>query len=118
MADPNYAPIYAHRTRRVKTDRRDAEALASGCQRSAVSTVQWVRLPVPRTADARPDPVVLRPEPGPREVRPSYAGPCGGIACQLTESNRNWMISAFEMSMKKAPTSGTTTNALADAPNF
>lgn len=28
VADPNYAPMYAHRTRRIKTDRRDAHALA------------------------------------------------------------------------------------------
>src|SRR3989454_9991789 len=28
VADPNYAPMYAQRTRRVKTDRRDAHAPA------------------------------------------------------------------------------------------
>ena len=28
VADPNYTPMYATRTRRVKTDRRDARALA------------------------------------------------------------------------------------------
>jgi transposase len=28
VADPNYAPMYAHRSRRIKTDRRDAHALA------------------------------------------------------------------------------------------
>ena len=28
VADPNYAPMYGHRTRRVKTDRRDARKLA------------------------------------------------------------------------------------------
>src|SRR3989441_12578963 len=32
VADPNYAPIYAQRTRRVKTDRRDAHALAHACR--------------------------------------------------------------------------------------
>ena len=31
VADPNFAPMYVHRTRRVKTDRRDAEALALAC---------------------------------------------------------------------------------------
>src|SRR5262245_41703595 len=35
VADPNYAPIYAHRTRRVKTDRRDARALAQACRLGA-----------------------------------------------------------------------------------
>src|SRR5947209_11534451 len=32
VADPNYAPMYAQRTRRVKTDRRDAHALAHACR--------------------------------------------------------------------------------------
>ena len=32
VADPNYAPMYARRTRRVKTDRRDAHALAHACR--------------------------------------------------------------------------------------
>lgn len=32
VADPNYAPMYAQRTRRVKTDRRDARALAYACK--------------------------------------------------------------------------------------
>jgi len=32
VADPNYAPMYASRTRRVKTDKRDARALARGTE--------------------------------------------------------------------------------------
>lgn len=35
VADPNYAPMYAQRSRRVKTDRRDAEALAQACRLGA-----------------------------------------------------------------------------------
>jgi transposase len=31
VADPNYAPMYAQRSRRVKTDKRDARALAEAC---------------------------------------------------------------------------------------
>ena len=31
VADPNCAPMYATRTRKVKTDRRDARALADAC---------------------------------------------------------------------------------------
>ena len=31
VADPNFAPMYATRTRKVKTDRRDACALAEAC---------------------------------------------------------------------------------------
>jgi len=33
IADPNYLPMYAARSRRVKTDRRDAAALADACRR-------------------------------------------------------------------------------------
>ena len=32
VADPNYAPMYGHRTRRIKTDRRDGAALAEACR--------------------------------------------------------------------------------------
>lgn len=32
VADPNYAPMYGHRSRRVKTDQRDAAALAEACR--------------------------------------------------------------------------------------
>lgn len=32
VADPNYAPMYGQRTRRVKTDRRDVAALADACR--------------------------------------------------------------------------------------
>lgn len=32
VADPGYAPMYARRSRKVKTDRRDAQALAEACR--------------------------------------------------------------------------------------
>jgi transposase len=32
VADPNYGLMYGHRSRRVKTDRRDVVALAEACQ--------------------------------------------------------------------------------------
>jgi transposase len=32
VADPNYAPMYGHRSRRVKTDRRDVAALVEACR--------------------------------------------------------------------------------------
>lgn len=35
VADPNFAPMYAQRSRRVKTDRRDARALAEACRLGA-----------------------------------------------------------------------------------
>jgi transposase len=35
VADPNYAPMYAQRHRTVKTDRRDARALAEACRLGA-----------------------------------------------------------------------------------
>lgn len=47
VADPNYAPMYAHRSRRIKTDRRDArtlaEALRSGAYRPAHRTSERQR---------------------------------------------------------------------------
>jgi transposase len=35
VADPNYAPMYSERSRRIKTDRRDARALAEACRLGA-----------------------------------------------------------------------------------
>ena len=32
VADPNFVPMYATRTRKLKTDRRDARALAEACR--------------------------------------------------------------------------------------
>jgi transposase len=46
VADPNYAPMYAQRSRRVKTDRRDALALAEACR-------QGTYRPAHRTSDPR-----------------------------------------------------------------
>jgi len=46
VADPNYAPMYSQRTRRIKTDRRDARALADACRLGAYR-------PAHRTTDAR-----------------------------------------------------------------
>ena len=31
VADPTYAPMYGHRSRRIKTDRRDVAALTEAC---------------------------------------------------------------------------------------
>ncbi len=46
VADPNFAPMYATRSRRVKTDRRDARALAEACKLGAYR-------PSHRTSDAQ-----------------------------------------------------------------
>jgi transposase len=46
VADPNYAPMYSQRTRRIKTDRRDARALAEACRLGAYR-------PAHRTSDPR-----------------------------------------------------------------
>ena len=46
VADPNFAPMYATRSRRVKTDRRDAQALMTGCRLGAYR-------PAHRTSDAQ-----------------------------------------------------------------
>jgi transposase len=32
VADPNYGPMYGHRSRRIKTDRRDVAGLLEACQ--------------------------------------------------------------------------------------
>jgi transposase len=46
VADPNYAPMYAHRSRRSKTDKRDARALMQACETG-------VYRPAHRLAEAR-----------------------------------------------------------------
>jgi transposase len=46
VADPNFAPMYATRSRRVKTDRRDAQTLAEACRLGAYR-------PAHRTSDAQ-----------------------------------------------------------------
>lgn len=46
VADPNYAPMYAHRWRKVKTDRRDALALLEACRLGA-------HRPAHRTSEAQ-----------------------------------------------------------------
>jgi transposase len=46
VADPNFAPMYATRSRRVKTDKRDARTLAEACRLGADK-------PAYRTSDAR-----------------------------------------------------------------
>src|SRR5438477_10358232 len=35
VADPNFAPMYATRSRKIKTDRRDARALCEACELGA-----------------------------------------------------------------------------------
>jgi transposase len=46
VADPNFAPMYATRSRRVKTDRRDAQALMDACRLGAYR-------PIHRTSEAQ-----------------------------------------------------------------
>ena len=46
VADPNYAPMYAQRQRKIKTDRRDARALVEACRLGAYR-------PAHRTSDAQ-----------------------------------------------------------------
>ncbi len=42
VADPNYAPMYASRSRRVKTDKRDARTLAEALRTGAYRPVHRV----------------------------------------------------------------------------
>ena len=46
VAGPNFSPMYATRSRRVKTDKRDARTLAEACKLGAYK-------PAHRTSDAR-----------------------------------------------------------------
>jgi len=46
VADPNYAPMYSYRQRKVKTDRRDAQALMEACRLGAYR-------PAHRTSEAQ-----------------------------------------------------------------
>jgi len=46
VADPNYLPMYGQRSRRVKTDRRDARALAEACRNGTYRSAH-------RTSDER-----------------------------------------------------------------
>jgi transposase len=40
VADPNFAPMYASRSRRVKTDKRDARTLAEACRLGAYKNLR------------------------------------------------------------------------------
>src|SRR5262244_234639 len=62
VADPNFAPMYATRTRKVKTDRRDARALAEACLLGAYR-------PAHRLSDPQ------------RHVRGCACGSSGAAAC-------------------------------------
>jgi transposase len=42
VADPSFAPMYATRSRRVKTDKRDARTLAEACRLGAYRTIHRV----------------------------------------------------------------------------
>ena len=45
VADPNYAPMYGTRSRRVKTHRRDARALAEACRLGAFRPARFLESP-------------------------------------------------------------------------
>jgi len=42
VAEPNFAPMYASRSRKVKTDKRDARALCEACHLGAYRPVHRV----------------------------------------------------------------------------
>jgi transposase len=48
VADPNFAPLYAARSRKIKTDRRDARALAEACRLGAYRPAHRLSDAVPR----------------------------------------------------------------------
>jgi hypothetical protein len=65
VADPNFAPMYATRTRKVKTDRRDARALQEACLLGA-----------------------YRPRPSAVRRAAACAGSLGGPRCLGSDSHR------------------------------
>jgi len=68
VGDPNYAPMYAQRSRRIKTDRRDARALAEACRLGA-------HRPAHRTSDEQ------------RHVRATLA-----VRDSLVRTRARWII--------------------------
>lgn len=52
VADPNFAPMYSTRSRKVKTDRRDAQALCDACRLGAYRPAHYLKL-LPREIEAR-----------------------------------------------------------------
>ena len=60
VADPNFSAMYGHRSRRIKTDRRDVAALADACQHGVYRAVhrRWI---------------AQQPRPGARHVRRGLA---------------------------------------------
>ena len=61
VADPNFSPMYATRSRRVKTDKRDARTLAEACRLGAYKAAH-------RTSDERRH---LRAQASTRRPQPS-----------------------------------------------
>jgi Transposase len=87
VADPNFAPMYATRTRKVKTDGRDARALAEACLLGAYrpahrpsdfpATCAW---PLGGPRHPRPDAHTLHldhPSPAPAARLPRPLRQCG-----------------------------------------
>ena len=70
VADPNFTPMYGHRSRRIKTDRRDVAALAEACQQG------WYRAAHRRSATQRT--VQIAAEHSSGVDRQSDAGDLGG----------------------------------------
>jgi transposase len=61
VADPNYAAMYATRSRRVKTDRRDARTLADACRLGAYHPLERVTVPATQAAAVAPLVELLTP---------------------------------------------------------
>ena len=88
VADPNFAPMYATRSRRTKTDRRDARTLMEACRLGAYR-------PAYRLSDARRH---VRAELAVREassgrapaVHPSPRRSCGATASACRRATAAW----------------------------
>jgi Transposase. len=62
VADPGFAPMYATRSKKVKTDKRDARTLAEACVLGANRGTQQLTVPPAHVTDS-PSPTFDRPRP-------------------------------------------------------
>jgi transposase len=55
VADPNYAPMYGQRSRRIKTDRRDVAALTGPHVRAVLQRARLLHSNLPVRGDSSPE---------------------------------------------------------------
>jgi hypothetical protein len=100
VADPNFAPMYATRPRKVKTDRRDARALAEACLLGAYRPAH--RLSDPQR-HVRGRLVVRMPSSGRAPATSRSSGPCSASTANVSPpAVRRILSTAFRASPCRA----------------